>query len=308
MLSAKPSDSAPEISAARHARQVAAALVEVVADGERLRVGGDVERLESVAAKHRRRAGAGEVVDVGRDHRPPAGAEQAGDAAARVGQLERDDAAGAQQLGDPLERGVGARQVLEHVAHHDAVVVAERKVGREQLLGSDVEPEPLAGVAGGERRRLDPDRLAPAALRGLGEQEADPAADIEDRAARRRVALDPLEHRGERVPLAGLLLDVRVGLGDLVGGVELRLGGEAVELHVAAGAAAGDVGERRPELLRRRDQALIAHLAADREVRAQVGGAARGAAVCRVDPRAGGLSRHRSRCCGARRRGRADGP
>ena len=155
--------------------------------------------------------------------------------------------------------------MLEHVAEHDRVVVRLGQVGGEELLGADVEPELRARVVGGEEARLDPGGLAPAAGARLVEHEAHPAADVEDRAAL-GVALDPLEHAAEALALARLLVDVVVGGGLGVGARQLFLAREAVELHVAALGALDDVAERGAEILGRRDQAVLADLAADAQV------------------------------------------
>ena len=138
--------------------------------------------------------------------------------------------------------------MLEHVAHDDDVEALWIELGAEQLLGANVEAQAIPRVGGGEAAWLQPHARAPAAVACLSEQESDPAADVEDRPARRK-ALDPLQDAGEGRPLPRLLLDVVVGGSFGVGGVELDLGRETVELHMGADGAADDVAERGPELL-----------------------------------------------------------
>ena len=101
---------------------------------------------------------AGEVVDVGRDHRPPAPPEQPREPAARVGEEQDEHAAGREQRRDAVERLVGARQVLEHVAHQRPRRSRLGQLGLVQVLAADVEPEPVARVLRGEGARLDPCR------------------------------------------------------------------------------------------------------------------------------------------------------
>jgi hypothetical protein len=130
---------------------------------------------------------------------------------------------------------------------------------------------PRRSRAWAERAGLDSDALAPAAIARLGEQEADPAADVEDAVAGRGVALDPLQDAAKAGALARLLLDVVVGLGLGIRRVQLGLGGKPVELHMGAFRAPHDVAQRRPELLRGRDQPLVPHLTAHPQVLDQPG-------------------------------------
>ena len=122
--SATPTASAPATSARESGGGVAADPLEVVADRERLRRRAEVAQLEPVVAEQARQARAREVVDVGRDHRPPPRAHHARDAAARVGQHQHHAAAGREQAAHAVERRAGVGQVLDHVAQHDRLVLA----------------------------------------------------------------------------------------------------------------------------------------------------------------------------------------
>jgi hypothetical protein len=127
-----------------------------------------------------------------------------------------------------------------------------------------------------ERARLEPDRL-PAPRPRLVEQEPEPAADVEQAAAR-RVVLDHVQRALSGGALPGLLGLVRVGGRGLVGGGQRRLIRHRVQLAVAAHAAAGDVGQRGAEAIGGGDEAVGAHLAGHAQVRAQAARTARGAA------------------------------
>jgi len=106
-----------------------------------------------------------------------------------------------------LERRGRVDQVLDHVAEHDRVPGSGGHVGREEVRLDDVEPELAARVAGGERARLDPERL-PATRAGLGQEEPDPAAEVEQPAGAPGMALDALESESRRRPLPVLFVDV----------------------------------------------------------------------------------------------------
>ncbi len=103
---------------------------QVVADRECLRRRADVEDLESAAVEELGDRSAREVLDVGRNHRPPASAHDPGQGAARVGQRQPHDTVGVQQPADMSERLCRDRQVLDHVAH-DHCVKGSRPSGAE---------------------------------------------------------------------------------------------------------------------------------------------------------------------------------
>ena len=127
-----------------------------------------------------------------------------------------------------------------------------------------VETQAVARVGRGELARLDADHV-PAAVARLGEQEPHPGAEIEQRPAP-DVALEALEHGAGRGALAGLLLHVVRGRGVAVGLREHGVGGKALQLHVAAGATAHDVRQRRAEPVVRGDQPRRARLTRDAQV------------------------------------------
>jgi hypothetical protein len=225
---------------------------------------------------------------VRRDHRPPAPAQTARDEAAGVRQRHPRDPAGAQQRRHPLQRLGRARQVLDDVAHDDRVVVAQRQIGLEQVAGAHVESEAGAGELRRELRGLDAGRQ-PAALDRLGQQKADPAAEVQQRAVaraavvlgdrhRRQARLDAIQRAARGLALAGLLLDVVVGGGAGVGALEHGVVGHRFGLAVAAARAAHEIGEGGAEAVGRRDQPVRSRVAGHLQMRDEAGGPACAAA------------------------------
>ena len=170
-------------------RRVAPDPLEVVADGERLRLRARRRATSKPwrPSRVRRLARVKYWTWVGMtDHqRAPIARATRLPASGSIRQIAPPGASSAR---DAVERLARTRQVLDHVAEHDRVEAAA--VGRsavQQVVGPHVEPQPVARVGRGELARLDADHV-PAAVARLGEQEADPAAEIEQRAARRRGA------------------------------------------------------------------------------------------------------------------------
>ncbi len=165
---------------------VAAEALEVVADRERLRRRWRSRPARTVAREQRCDAVAGEVVDVGRDHRPPAAPHRPRQAAARVGQRERQHAAG---RAGRRERGRAPRPA--RAGARSRRPSRRRRSCRAEAGGLDQSSvrtsRPRRSRAKLEANSLGstPSRL-PAALPRLGEQEADPAAEVEQ-ASRRRL-------------------------------------------------------------------------------------------------------------------------
>ena len=191
-------------------------------------------------------AAAGEVLDVGRQHRPPALAHRTREPRPGIGQGHRQYPAGLERARDASQCGGGIDDVLDYVAHEDGGELALADVGIVEALGANVETEPLARVGGGPLGRLEPESL-PSPFLGLGEQESDPAADIEQPASRTPgfpvdLGFDPLDDPAGGLALPRLLLDVigRLSLG--VEGRKLLRARHSLELHVAAAPAADDVG------------------------------------------------------------------
>jgi hypothetical protein len=166
--------------------------------------------------------------------------------------------------------------VLDDVAQHHGVPFALGHGRREQVSGDHVQAQAVAGVSGRELAGLNPER-APAPLARLGQQEADPAAQVHDRARAPGVALDQLERAAGRLALARLFLDVLARLRLAVGLAQLGVAGHALELHVPAAFAAHDVGQRAAVAVGGRDQALRPGVASDLEVRLERGRATGGA-------------------------------
>ena len=124
----------------------------------------------------------------------------------------------------------------------------------EEVLGAHVEPERVARVVRGERRRLDADGL-PAGGPRLVEQEADPAAEVEQPPRRRGHVLDARSSDApRRLALSRLLVDVVRGRGLVVRLAELRVARHRGELHVPAARAADDVAEGGAEPVGRGDE------------------------------------------------------
>ena len=179
--------------------------------------------------------------------------------------------AGASRPADAVERGAGVGQVLDHVAQ------ARRRSGRGARRRAAQSPIARRGPAGRGRRprrtRSARPRRSPAALARLGEQEADPAAEVEE-PSRPPVALDSLQRAASCGALARLLDHVVLGGGVGVGAGELGLGGNGSQLHVPAVEAADDVAERGAEAIGGRNQALPTGIATDGEVRLEAVAAA----------------------------------
>ncbi len=154
----------------------------------------ELERPEAVAASSVAEAVAGEVLDVGRDHRPPAPAHGARERGCRrrgaAGRARRRARAGAAIRSSASRR---AGQVLDHVAEDHRVEAPPRQVGVEQVRRADVEAEPLAGVAA---RRTRSARRPTRASRARAPRRAGSRPSSRGRAAPpgADVALDPLEH------------------------------------------------------------------------------------------------------------------
>ena len=152
--------------------------------------------------------------------------------------------------------------MLEDVAEHHRVEAGGRKLCREEVLGAHVKPELAPGVLRRKRRGFHAHRQPPT-IPSDGEKEADPAAEVEQR-ARRLMALNPLEDSAAGLALARFFLDVVRRLGVGICRLEQSILRHPSKLHVPAVAAAGDVGHRRAELQRRRDKAFSTYLPADR--------------------------------------------
>ena len=213
-----------------------------------------------------RQARAREVVDVRRDDRPPALPHRARDAAAGVGEHQHDRAARREQRPAPgrapRRDRAGARS-----RRRARPPGTRRRAGRRSSGPRSARP-----ARAGRARSPDANLLGSTPVTGsqprvarLVEQEADPAAEIEQRAPVRRAA--PAARAGRARSPAGpppprrsrRTRPRRMPL-------ELGLGRDLAQLHVRAVRAPDDVGQRGPEPVGRRDQALRTLLAGDGEV------------------------------------------
>ncbi len=209
----------------------------------------------AVALEQGAHAGAGEVLDVRRDHRPPARAHQRGRAGCRrrgARARGRRRARAGRRSGRARRPPVG--QVLDHVAHEDGVEGA--RAGGRRRTG----PRLRRRARGARARSAEANSLGstptasqPRSAR-LVEQEADPAAEVEQ-APGRDLALDPLQDRSRGRALPRLLGDVVLGLGLAVG---LRRAppppGSVASCMWPQRRAADDVGEGGAEAVGGRDQ------------------------------------------------------
>lgn len=161
-------------------------------------------------------------------------------------------------------------EMLDHIPKKDSVEGSFLQVRRQKISRLDLEAQFLPREARRELTWFNSQRV-PTPPFSLREEKPDPAPEVEKPPRWRREPFDPLENHPRCLALPRLFIDIAEGLRDRVGAFELFASRKRIELHVFAGLAAHDVGERGAEPIGRRNQALHSPVAGDGKVRAEVG-------------------------------------